>query len=208
MYLKKIHQQLCLFASALLLCTSQGYADTSLTTFSVKGVVTASTNVEVSGLTGGVVTAFSTITDSDFLNGHITNYSSPIVINNIRTNSPVTLKIKSNGWTTLPANYDTTNGSKKSDGSDSDFLLQVDTSSLYTDSGSMTVEGNFGTSFVAVTNSSTDLLKLGSTGSGGSGYTGVQNGSVNLFPRMLLDSAYDIAGDYIIELELIVADQL
>lgn len=195
----------CIFLSIIFsICLLE--AETSLSTFSVKGVITANTSVEVTGLSGGVFTAFASVSDSDFLNGHVTNYSSPIVLSNIRTNSPVVLKIKSNGWTTLPSNYDTTNGPKKTDGSDSDFLLQVDTSSLYVQSGSMTVEGSFASEFVPITSTSANLLKLGSSNSGAS--TGVQNGAVNLFPRMLLDSAYDVAGDYVIELELIVSDQL
>ena len=195
-------------SAALSLSMGAVSADTTLDTFSVKGVVTANTNVEVLNLTAGTYVAFPTISDTDFANGHVTNYANPIQLQGIRTNTPVVLKIKSNGWTTLPAGYDSTNGPKKTDGSDSEFLLQADVSSLTVASGNMTVMGSFGGNFVAITNTAQDMLKLGDIASGSGLKSGCQNASINFFPQMKLDGAYDIAGDYVIELELIITDQL
>lgn len=201
-------QRIVPLLAVLATCTGALPAETTLDTFSVKGVVTSNTNVDVANLTAGTYVAFPTISDTDFSNGQVTNYASPIQLQNIRTNTPVVLKIKSNGWTTLPAGYDTTNGPKKTDGSDSEFLLQADASSLVVASGSVTVMGNFSSQFVAVSNTAQDMLKLGDVASGSGLKSGCQNASINFFPQMKLDGAYDLAGDYVIELELIIADQI
>lgn len=190
----------------LLSFTSTSAFAQSLQTFSVKGTVPSNVSMEITGLVSGTFTAFPTISDTDFENGKIAAFSNPIALANIRANTPVIVKIQNNGWT-LPPDYDVANGPKKADGSDGQFQLRVETASINIGNGTLQAQGGFATAFTGVTNTAAPILKLGNIDSVTGKKTGVQNGTLNITPQILLDSAFDVPGDYEVALEMTYSAQ-
>lgn len=191
-------------ALAAIALSSQNLAAQSVANFHINGNIPTHTNLNVQDLDGSSAKQiFSTVSSGEFSAGEIV-VSDAIQLRNIVTNSPVYLQITNNGWT-LPAGYDGTNGPKKTDGSDSHFLLQVNSGTLSASSGNISIEGNFGTQYVAVTNSAQNMLKLGDVS--GSNRMGMANGSADIDAKVMLDTVYDIPGTYSVELELTITAQ-
>jgi hypothetical protein len=192
--------------AAVTLITSQyTHADTSAATFNITGTVGSHVTLTVQDLDGSSSkNLFADVAEADFDNGYI-EVLDAIQVRDIRSNKPVYLKIKNNGWT-LPAEYDSDAGSKKPAGTDSDFTIKIDTGTLTSTSGNFTVEGSYGSSFVAVTSTAGQMLKLGQT-TGTGKKQGMKGGSVDIDTRIVLDPVYDIPGSYSVELEITIADQ-
>lgn len=176
----------------------------SVANFHLNGTIPTHTNLDVQGLDGGnAKTIFSSVTAQEFIDGEVLS-TDAIQLRNIVSNSPVFLSITNNGWT-LPAGYDATNGPKKADGSDSHFLIQVNTGSLTSASGVIAAEGSYGSSYVAVTNTAGQFLKLGEVS--GPSRKGIANGSADIDAKVLIDPVYDMPGAYSVELELTISAQ-
>ncbi len=194
---------LSLTVAALIVTVSTAFAGPSI--FHLRGIIGQHVSWDILGLDpSDIKDVFTDVTDSDFDQGYI-EITNAIQFTDIDANSPVYLKLESNGWT-LPTGYDTANGPKKTDGSDSELLLKINTGSITVSGGTLQAEGSFGASYTAVNNTAANFLKLGEIG-GGSIHTGVRDGVVNVDARVLLDPEYDIPGIYEIELEITVAPQ-
>lgn len=178
----------------------------TIKTFHLQGTIGTHVNMTVQGLDGSdTKILFNDVTINDFDTGYI-EIQDAIQLRNIHSNAPIFLKIQNNGWT-LPPSYDANNGPKKTDGSDSQFMIQIDTGSLSVASGTLTAEGTYGTQMNAVTNTAGQFLKVGTIG-GGAAHQGAHNGSVDINARVMLDPAFDIAGTYSVELELTWTSQI
>lgn len=176
----------------------------SVANFHLNGTIPTHTDLTVQGLDGSSAkTIFSTVTSAEFTAGEIV-VTDAIQLRDIVSNTPVFVLVTNNGWT-LPASYDTTNGAKKTDGSDSQFLIQVNSGTLSSSAGTIAVEGSYGSGYVAVTNTAGQFLKLGEVS--GSQRRGVANGSADIDAKVILDPVYDTPGSYSVELELTITAQ-
>ncbi len=178
----------------------------SIAHFSVRGSVPAIvTPPTMGGLeNGGEVQPFGTIDESHFVQGYVeADSANRIHMEGMNSNVPVAIRVQNNGWD-LPAGYDTIDGPKRADGSDSDFLFYIDPSSVTAARGDIAPLGTFGSQFTGVTNVPTDLLRMGSDPGSGR-WIGVRNGDAWLTPRMNLDPVYDIPGDYVAHIEMTIS---
>lgn len=180
-------------------------ADTVVKTFTLTGRIEPQTELTVSNLDPSDSSQmFSDVTAQNMADGFIT-ISAAVQLSGVSTNSPVFLKVKNLGWTTLPGDYDTSNGSKKADGSGSDLQFKVDTGSLSA-TGPIAAEGGYASNYTAVNNTAANILKLGDIVGGVK--TGMTGGSGNFDAKVLLSPVYDIPGDYGVEVELSIAAQI
>lgn len=108
------------------------------------------------------------------------------------------------GAWTLPANYHSTDGAKKADGSDFDLLLMVDNVTAGYASGGLAALGDYG-SYTAITTGGSDIICGGTVGAG-AGH-GVENAACDVNAKILMDWATDIVGAYSIGVTLIISEQ-
>ena len=179
---------------------------TTIKTFQLKGSIGQHISMDILDLDGlDTKVLFTDVTTSDFDNGYII-VENAIQMRNIRSNEPIVLKIKNNGWL-LPTHYDTSSGAKTSNGVDSEFQIQVDNSSVSSSRGTMEVLHPYYDNFTAVTNAAGDMVRIGNVTASGK-KQGLIGGSIDIDAKMLLDPVFDIPGDYQVQLELTVASQL
>ena len=173
--------------------------------FHLNGNIPTHTNLNIQDLDGSdTKQLFASVTDTQFQAGEI-EITDAIQFRNIVSNDAVFLRIANKGWS-LPTGYDTANGTKKTDGSDAHFLIQVNSGTLTASAGALTIEGSFGAQYVAVSDTPQQFLKLGEV-TAGSKRRGMANGSADIDAKIVLDTVYDVPGTYSVELELTVTAQ-
>ncbi|MBB64534.1 MAG: hypothetical protein CMO81_05675 [Waddliaceae bacterium] len=177
-----------------------------VTTFQIKGSIGQHVKLDVLDLDGSnTKVLFTDVNEADFDQGYIF-VEKAIQLRGIQSNDPVVLKVKNNGWS-LPSNYDVSAGHKTTTGADSELLLQADTGSLSMTAGNMATIAPIDSCFVAINDTPTEVLHLGTVGGNGA-KSGVKGGEIDLDARILLDVVYDIPGDYEVMLEFTVAPQI
>lgn len=187
------------------LLTTGSLAALTTSNFHLNGSIPTHTNLAIQGLDGSdAKQLFASVTDAQFQAGEIL-VSDAIQFRNIVSNDAVFVRIANKGWT-LPAEYDAANGTKKADGSDNHFLIQVNSGTLTASAGAIGIEGSFGGQYVAVSNTPQQFLKLGEV-TAGSKRRGMANGSADIDAKIVLDTVYDVPGTYSVELELTVTAQ-
>ena len=154
---------------------------------------------------GGSAPDWSSI-DIDDYDADYKEFSAMIVVTDFDANYAFNISASKGNWT-LPSAYDETNGAKKSNGADSDFLIKVSGIGVGTtpeSSGGLAV-ANSHDSYQAVTKSGTVILNGGSTTSGSA--HGVETASFTLDGKILLDWGTDIPGAYALTITLTIASQ-
>jgi hypothetical protein len=138
--------------------------------------------------------------DADYL-----EFATIISVSDFDANYAFNISASKGGWT-LPASYDTSNGAKKTDGSDSDFLIKVDDITAgYSNASEGLVVANSHDSYQALTTGGTVIASGGSTSSGSA--HGVENAAFNIDGKVLLDWDTDIPGTYSLTITITVATQ-
>ena len=139
--------------------------------------------------------------DADFL-----EFASIISVTDFDANYAFNITATKGTWT-LPAAYDVTNGAKKANGSDSDFLIKVDDITVGTtpsSSNGLAVANSHNT-YQAATTSGAVIASGGSTVSGSA--HGVESAAFNIDGKVLLDWDTDIPGSYSLSITITVASQ-
>ena len=139
--------------------------------------------------------------DADFL-----EFASIIAVTDFDANYAFNITATKGTWT-LPAAYDVTNGAKKANGSDSDFLIKVADINVGTtpaSSGGFAV-ANSHDSYQAATTSGAVIASGGSTTSGSA--HGVESAAFNIDGKVLLDWDTDIPGAYALSITITIASQ-
>ena len=139
--------------------------------------------------------------DADFL-----EFASIISVTDFDANYAFNITATKGTWT-LPAAYDVTNGAKKANGSDSDFLIKVDDITVGTtpsSSNGLAVANSHNT-YQAATTSGAVIASGGSTASGSA--HGVESAAFNIDGKVLLDWDTDIPGSYSLSITITVASQ-
>jgi len=139
--------------------------------------------------------------DADFL-----EFTSIISITDFDANYAFNITATKGAWT-LPSGYDVTNGAKKANGSDSDFLIRVadiTVGTTPTSSGGLAV-ANSHDSYQPATTGGAVIASGGSTVSGST--HGVESAAFNIDGKVLLDWDTDIPGAYALSITITVASQ-
>jgi hypothetical protein len=139
--------------------------------------------------------------DADFL-----EFASIISVTDFDANYAFNITATKGTWT-LPSAYDVTNGAKKANGSDSDFLIKVDDITVGTtpsSSNGLAVANSHNT-YQAATTGGTVIASGGSTVSGSA--HGVESAAFNIDGKVLLDWDTDIPGSYALSITITVASQ-
>ncbi len=138
--------------------------------------------------------------DADYL-----EFATIISVSDFDANYAFNISASKGGWT-LPTNYHTSNGAKKTDGSDSDFLIKVDDITAgYSNASEGLVVSNSHDSYQALTTGGSVIASGGSTSSGAA--HGVENAAFNIDGKVLLDWDSDIPGTYALTITITVATQ-
>lgn len=125
-----------------------------------------------------------------------------IAITDFDCNTKYKITATKSGWT-LPANYHSTDGAKKADGSDSDLLLMVDNFTAGYGSDGMSHLGTYD-GYTAITTGGSDILGGGAVGAG-AGH-GVENAAADVNAKVLMDWDTDIVGAYSITTTLTITE--
>lgn len=197
-------------ALTVLMFTATLAAETHVSTIKLQGTIPQAVSVTVNDLDNnssklifGEDGAVTSVQTTHFEDGSF-EVPEAVTLSNIYTNVPVFLRLRNKGWT-VPATYNTANGTKSADGNDAQLLLKVRRSQK--DEGILEVVGNFDTEYGAIGKDPVNVLKLGGIDSQGK-YTGLRNGQVQLDTKIVLDPIYDVPGHYSVELEITVAEQI
>ena len=138
--------------------------------------------------------------DADFL-----EFTTIISVSDFDANYAFNISASKGGWT-LPSNYEATNGAKKTNGSDSDFLIKVDDITVgYSDASEGLAVANSHDSYQALTTGGAVIASGGSTASNAA--HGVENAAFNIDGKVLLDWDTDIPGTYALTITITVATQ-
>lgn len=152
---------------------------------------------------GGSPPDWSTIDINSYDAGY-KEFAGMLIVTDFDANYAFNISASKSDWT-LPDGYDETNGAKRSNGSDSDFLIKVSAIDQGTGvSGGLTVS-NGHDDYQAVTKSGTEILTGGSTSS--SSAHGVETAQFTIDGKVLLDWSTDIPGDYELTITLSITSQ-
>jgi len=125
-----------------------------------------------------------------------------IQITDFDCNTKFKITATKTGWT-LPANYHSTDGAKKADGSDSDLLLMVDNVTAGYGSDGLAALGAYG-AYTAITTAGSDIIGGGAVGAG-AGH-GVENAICDVNAKILMDWPTDIVGAYSVTTTLTISE--
>ena len=154
---------------------------------------------------GGTSPDYATI-DIDDYDLTYKEFPAMIVVTDFDANYAFNITATKSAWT-LPTAYDVTNGAKKTNGSDSDFLIKVSGISAGTTpagTGGLSA-ANSHDSYQAASTTGPVILTGGSTTSGSA--HGVDTGQFTLDGKVLLDWDSDIPGAYALTITLTVVTQ-
>ena len=155
---------------------------------------------------GGSAPDWSDI-DIDDYDANYKEFPAMIVVTDFDANYAFNISASKGDWT-LPPTYDETNGAKKSNGSDSDFLIRVSSIGAGTTpgglGGGLAAAGSYA-SYQAATKSGAVIISGGSTTSGSA--HGVETASFTLDGKVLLDWGTDIPGVYELTVTLSITSQ-
>lgn len=146
-----------------------------------------------------------TIVDSAAYNANAIIVLDLIQITDFDCNAKFKITATKGNWT-LPANYHTNDGSKKTDGNDSDLLLMVDNiTSGYpsTPQEGLSYLGNYNAYTTITTTGTSDIIGGGAIGEDAHG---VDNASCDINAKILMDWATDIVGTYSITVTLSISE--
>ena len=154
-------------------------------------------------LTDEDVTPFTSAADIAAYDADCIIVSDLIAITDFDCNTKFKITAAKGTWT-LPTNYHATDGAKKADGSDTDFLLMVDNVTAGYGTDGLAAVTAYNATYAAIVTGGSDIISGGKVGAG-VGH-GVEGAVCDVNAKILMDWATDIVGAYSITTTLTITE--